>query len=349
MLAAWGAGAAVVAAWGLRRAPMAARTAAGAVSGRAGGRRAAASGAGAGGGRVRMLVDQARWATRASLRDMGVLFFAMAMPVGLYALFGSSMGQGATVHGVPFALFTACSMSAYGVGVIAFISNPEWVASARDGGVLKRLRGTPLAAWQYVAGRTAAVILIALVTTALVWAVGAALFGVRVNGPEGVVLSLLVLLLGTMTLAACGYALAALTPSRRAVASVGLGLLLPLSFFSDIFIVGSVPDWMATVGSVFPLRHFVHALADALDPAGLTIAWADLGAMALWLVAGSAIALRRFAWEPAAGAGPRSAGGGGAAGPPATGWRPRSLLRRRRAARAAATGTGAAPGPDPRR
>src|SRR5690606_40153392 len=129
--------------------------------------------------------------------------------------------------------------------------------------------------WQYLAGRTSSVLWISLLTGVLVFAVGVGFFDVEIR-PGGIPFALVVLLVGTLTLAACGYALAAVTPNAKSTAAIGLGILLPLSFYSDVFLIGGSPDWMGQVGSVFPLRHFVHALAATLDPSGVSLPWANL-------------------------------------------------------------------------
>jgi ABC-type multidrug transport system permease subunit len=295
VMAAWGAGALVVASWALRREPVRASASTTRPAGRARELGPAVAGHP---GRGALVLDQARWATRSVWRDSGSVFFAIAMPIGLYALMAAMYGDsGFRPDGKPFAFFFACSMAVYGIAVTAFINAPEAMAQARDRGVLKRLRGTPLAQWQYLAGRTGSVVWIALLTVILVFAVAMAVFDVRL-GIEGVPLALLVLLLGTLTLTACGAALVGLAPSGKAVASVGLGILLPLSFFSDIFLVGGSPDWMGTVGSLFPLRHFVHAFVDALEGAGISEIAPDLLVMTGWLVATTAVAVRWFRWEP---------------------------------------------------
>ena len=54
----------------------------------------------------------------------------------------------------------------------------------------------------------------------------------------GLPVALLIVILGTLTLAACGYALACVLPNARATAVVGLAILLPLSFLSDVFVFG---------------------------------------------------------------------------------------------------------------
>jgi ABC-type multidrug transport system permease subunit len=298
VLAAWGAAGILVAAWALRREPRSAAAPAVARDRAAahGGLRATAPGRPS---PMALVLDQNRWASTAARRDAGWVFFAVGMPVGLYALMASQMGgtefqQG----GVPFALFFAVGMAVYGAAVTAFMNMPEAVATARDRGLLKRLRGTPLAPWQYLAGRTTSVLWIGILTGILVFATGILAFGVTVPA-AAVPLALAVFLLGTLTLAACGYALAAVAPSGRAMGVIGLAILLPLSFLSNIFPVGgAMPDLLTTLGAVFPLRHFVEALTAAVHPDGPSVAWANLAVMSAWLIAASFVAVRRFSWQP---------------------------------------------------
>lgn len=246
-------------------------------------------------GNLGLVLAQAQAANRSTWRDGGSVFFALVMPVGLYALFVAMSGPDAAVDGVPFPTLYAASMVVWGTGVAAFLNLPEAVASARDAGVLKRLRGTPLRPWQYLAGRTTAALWLAAVVTALVLAVGLAFFDLRVS-LNGLLLGSLVILVGALTLASCGFALAALVPSARAVGAVGLVVLLPLAFFSEVFFIDG-PEWMGTVGALFPLRHFQSALTQAWDPAGVTLAWSHIGVMLLWGLAAGAIAIRFFRWD----------------------------------------------------
>jgi hypothetical protein len=247
-----------------------------------------------------MVAAQAQAANRSAWRDPGSMFFALVMPVALYALILSTQGREAgDVRGVPFPVFYAASMVAWGVGVAVFLNLPEAVMVARDKGVLKRLRGTPLRMWQYLAGRTVTGLFLAVVVTAAVLGLGVAFYDVTLTG-AGLALGLLVLLVGTVTMAACGFAVASAVPNAQAVGAVGLIILLPLAFFSDVFVVGG-PAWMTTVGSFFPLLHFQRALAAAWDPASPELAWASLGVMALWLAVAAAAAVRLFRWESRSG------------------------------------------------
>src|SRR6185312_4250446 len=197
--------------------------------------------------------------------------------------------------GIPFATYFAASMVVWGAAVVLCQTLPEVVVSARERGVLKRLRGTPLRPWQYLAGRTLAGFGLAVLLAVLVLAVGMPLFDVRVP-VAGLLAGVPVLALGTVTLAACGFALAAFVPSARAVGAVALVVLLPLAFFSDIFVIGA-PEWMRTVGAFFPLRHLQNALVAAWAPGGPTVGWTHLAVLLAWTIGAGAVAVRFFRWE----------------------------------------------------
>ena len=249
-------------------------------------------------GRLALLSDQARWATQSALHDTGWVFFAIAFPVAQYLFTAAVMGDvyAGTEITPPFGLQSATGMIAWGAIVTAMVFVPEAIARARDQGILKRLRGTPLQIGMYFAGRFASALLLVLGTAALILAAGMLWFDLEVAW-SGIVLAVGVLVLGAATLAACGLLLVSLLPSSKAVTAVGLGLAIPLAFFSDVFAIEAVPQWMSTVGSYFPLKHLANSMAYALDPAGPTISWLGIGVMTAWLVVTGLLAARLFRWS----------------------------------------------------
>jgi len=307
VLAAWGIGSLLFAAWALRREPATA-SAPRRTNGVARGTPAAVASIVrmpvVAGGRPRslaLMADQARWAITGARRNVSIVFFAIVMPVGLYALICSMYPQDAPVHDMPLGIWFGAAMTAYGAGVIGFMHLTVSLAAARELGALKRLRGTPVPAWAFLAGRTIEVLALALVVAILILAVGTIAFGVRVS-TGALPSAAAVLLLGTVTMATCGLALVALVPTARAASTLTMAILLPLSFVSDIFVVGNIPAPVQAFASLFPLKHVVAALAATLDPAGGSLAWTDLAVIAVWLVGASVVALRRFRWEPDPGA-----------------------------------------------
>ena len=309
VLAVWGIGSVLFAAWALRREPGGA-TAPGLSDGVALTTPAAeasmASMAVVAGGRpsaLALVADQARWALTGARRNVSIVFFAIIMPVGLYALICSMYPQDAPVHDMPLGIWFGAAMTAYGAGVIGFMHLPVNLAAARERGTLKRLRGTPVPAWTVLAGRTVEVLALTLVVAVLILVVGVVGFGVEVSA-GALPIAVAVLLFGTLCMTACGLALVAVVPTARAVSVLTMAILLPLSFVSDIFVVGNIPEPVQVFASLLPLKHGVAALAATLDPAGGSLAWTDLAVVAVWLAGASVVALRRFRWEP----GPAPAG-----------------------------------------
>jgi hypothetical protein len=242
--------------------------------------------------------DQARWATQSALRDIGWVFFSIAMPVGLYAFNASVIGgsPGPTDVTPPLELQSATGLIAWSVIVTALVNVPEAIARARDRGILKRLRGTPLRVGTYLSGRFISALMLVLVTAALILLVGSLWFELRVAW-GGLLAAVVAVTIGTASLMACGMVLVSLLPSSKAVTAVGLGITLPLAFFSDVFVIESVPAWMSTVGSAFPLKHLANSLSYALDPAGSTVSWLGLAVMTAWLVPSALLAGRIFRWS----------------------------------------------------
>lgn len=248
-------------------------------------------------GPLQLLAGQVQWATKAALRDLGWVFFAIAMPLALYVLTTAMMPTPVEDVTPPLALQLATGMIVWGAVVTGLVNLPEAVARARDAGVLKRLRGTPLPVTAFFAGRALSALAVVVATAALILAIGMLWFGLAIAW-QGLPLALALLVLGTATVTACGMLLAAVLPNGKAVVAVGLALAIPVAFFSDIFAIAFVPDWMSTIGSVLPVKPMTNAMASALDPGGTTIDGTAMAVMTAWLVGASLLAVRTFRWSP---------------------------------------------------
>ena len=129
------------------------------------------------------------------------------------------------------------------------------------------MRATPVPAWVVIAGRTLTSVAISVVMVVVVCLFGAVLYGVELptSTLPGVVVSVLV---GTFSLAALGFAVAALVPSENAAPPVANVIVLPLEFISGIFVPSEqIPDWMNSIASVFPVKPLFDSLLAAFDPA----------------------------------------------------------------------------------
>ena len=254
-------------------------------------------------GVARLVVDQTRYAARAFWRTSASAFFIVGFPVILLLLLPVVFGNGPMANrgGVPLTQFLAPVLAVYGAATAAYADFAQRVAALRDDGVLKRIHGTPLPVWAFVAGRILSAVLIAFASLAITVAVGMVVYGVELvpRALPGLLMSVAV---GIACFAALGLALAAVARNARAVPAIANATLLPLAFFSDIFLVGDVPRWMDVIGFVFPLKHFANAVADGVNPTipGAGLYPDHLAMMTLWLIVGLVVALRAWTWEPRA-------------------------------------------------
>jgi ABC-2 type transport system permease protein len=113
-------------------------------------------------------------------------------------------------------------------------------------------------------------------------------------------------IVGSATFCVLGFALSTAIDSEDSAQPVVQAIMLPLYFISGVFIPNpNLPSWLQHVARIFPVEHLANALHHAYDPAtqGSGFVWSDLAVLALWAAVGLAVALRRFAWAPAAAAG----------------------------------------------
>jgi ABC-2 type transport system permease protein len=249
-----------------------------------------------------LLRNQLRYANRELARDPASLFFAIALPALLAALFPTIFGHSELIpgRGVPLPQFLAPVLAVYGITVSAYVNLPEGIARARDLGILKRLRGTPLPGWAYLAGRLGATLWVGLLATVVVIGIDVLLYDVRILS-RTLLAVLVTIVIGTACMGALGLAVAALVPNVQTFAVVALATLLPLSFISDIFIIGGdLPRWVEVTGWLFPLKHLANAMAGAFNPtiAGSGFAWGHLAVVVAWGVVGMLVAAARLRFDP---------------------------------------------------
>ena len=121
------------------------------------------------------------------------------------------------LNGVQYTVpqFFGPSLAGYGVvsGTYAYLAVST--ASARQEGILKRLRGTPLPAWTYIAGRIGSALVIAALTSTLVLGISVVFYDLRIE-PEAVPAIVVTFVVGAIAFGALGLAVAAFAPNGDA-------------------------------------------------------------------------------------------------------------------------------------
>ncbi len=254
----------------------------------------------------RLLFAQVRHHNRLFWRSRVAAIFTIAFPL-MILVFSNSLiderfdvGDGevsvSQLYVPALAVFTA--VSATYTGLIM------QTALAREQGVLKRVRGTPLPPGLYLGGLVGSSIWVAALGTAVMVIVGwlAYDFAIDVARLPAAALAFVV---GVATFSALGLAVSGLASDGRAASALANFTLLPVAFLSGVFVpLEDPPRWLELAGDVLPLKPFVRAFDAAFNPNvdRPGIAFGRLGVLAVWFVIGVALAIRTFRWMPADGA-----------------------------------------------
>jgi ABC-2 type transport system permease protein len=249
-----------------------------------------------------LALHQFRYDQKTFWRNPASVFFTVMFPVMFLVLLGVIV-NGETIHsrgGIDATTYFIPGVITLAVVSATMVNLAMTLTILREGGILKRLRGTPLPSWVFIAGRIGNAIVTALLMFVLVTALGRLLFGVPV--PWSRLGALVVTLaVGSASFCALGVALTTIIPSRESAPAITNMIVFPLYFLSGVFIPESeIPSGVLHVADAFPVRHLFDALLAGFDPttAGAGFQLGNLAVVAAWGLAGLALAVRRFRWEP---------------------------------------------------
>jgi ABC-2 type transport system permease protein len=229
-------------------------------------------------------------------------FFTLIFPLILLVLLNAT-GSGGTVKvpggKIDFAQYFTPSIGVYALAVSCYVAPIFGLATAREQGTLKRVRGTPLSPWIYITAWLVGTILTGLAATTLMFVVSVPVFGVHIY-PHLLPAAIVTAVVGAVSLCAIGLAVSTFVRRADTAPAIANLTLFPLLFLSGVFFpLEGAPDWVVTIAHVFPLYHIVQAFTACFSPftQGSGFALGDLAEIAAWGVAGMVVAVRRFRWE----------------------------------------------------
>lgn len=269
----------------------------------AGSRSRAARRTAAGGGPLALLAHQVRFDLLASFRNPRARFFTIIFPIVLLVILAGVFGHGTTVvDGVDVKLshFYVPGILAMSIITSAYATLVVSVATARETGVLKRRRATPVSPAILIGGQALATLATNAIMTAVLLLIGRFAYGFSA-APGALVAIACTVIVGTLSFACIAYAVASLIGSVDAAQPIVQATVMPLYFISGIWIPNAnLSHTLQSIASVFPVEHLAAALhlASVHSSLGAAIAPKDLLVLAVWGLAAAAIAARRFSWLP---------------------------------------------------
>lgn len=237
-----------------------------------------------------LTIRQVGFENKVFWRNPAAAGFTFAFPLMFLVLFNALFSR---------PQFFVSRIAAFSVISACFTNIAISTSFARDQGVLKRKRGTPMPPAIYMLARVLHASAIGVLLVVVVAVAGALLYDVALPG-ETMVAFLVTLVVGAAAFCALGLAITAVVPNADAAPPIVNFSILPLLFISDIFVpTAQAPELLKRIADVFPVKHYATAMASAFNP-GQTSGWEpdDLVIVALWGIAGTLLAVRFFSWEP---------------------------------------------------
>lgn len=233
-------------------------------------------------------------------RNPAGAFFTVVLPLIFLVIFTSMFGNEEMSNGVRLATLYVPGILSLAVISATTVNLAITMTSRRERGMLKRVRGTPIPAWVFIASQALTGLTISALMTVVIIGIGRLAYDVSLN-LDSVPSLIVTIIVGAASFSAMGLALTSITPSEEAAPAVTNAIMLPLYFISDVFIPGDqVPKTISTIASVFPVQHMSKALQESFDPFidGTPWPWQHWLVIAAWGALGTIVAATTFRWTP---------------------------------------------------
>jgi ABC-2 type transport system permease protein len=246
---------------------------------------------------VTLFWHQLKWEQLTFWRSREAAIFVFLFPPLLFLLLASVFGDG-TRDGIPASTYLIAGLITYAVANTALGGLAIVLVIRREFGILKRLRSTPLPATLYLAVTLLSNLLVVVLQSLVVVALGLSLFDAEL--PENWLSFGVALVLGAAAFAGLGLAIAALVRSGEAIAAVVNVIILPMAFLSGSFgPADDLPGFLQVLRDVLPLHYLLELVLGAyVDGEAVWEHPTAIAVLVAWGAAGYVVARRRFGWEP---------------------------------------------------
>ena len=243
-----------------------------------------------------VLVHELRMQQLMFWRNRESAVFVFVFPPMLFLLLGAVYDG--TIDGVPAADRLLVGMLGYGCANTAFGGLAITLVIRREGGILKRLRATPLPTATYLGAVLVSTLIVFFLQMLVTVALGVLLYDAQ--GAESWLAVVPVVLLGGIAFAGLGFGVASLIRSAEGSSAVVNLIILPMAFLSGSFgPTSGYPQVLQAIADVLPLTYLIDLIEGAyLSGEPLTDDPTAVAVLVAWGVAGYLVAAKRFGWEP---------------------------------------------------
>jgi ABC-2 type transport system permease protein len=223
----------------------------------------------------------------------------VGLPVLIFVVFGRVLGPqlGRVSSGVPRVISVDLPiLASFLITTSTVLSLVAIIAIYREGGILRRLRATPLRPYTILTAHVLVKLLFTAVTLAAMLLAGRRYYSVDAGVP--LVSFTLALLFSTGSLLSLGFLIASIVPTARFAQPIGTLILYPMLGVSGLFVpVASLPPMLQAVARALPLTYAVSLLRGIWHGEGWSDHIGDVTVLSVMFLAFTAVSAKVFRWE----------------------------------------------------
>jgi ABC-2 type transport system permease protein len=233
------------------------------------------------------------------LREPLGAFGTIVVPVLVFLVVGRIVG-----HGLPPSSLAENSFMQTGLPVLvsiliavnAVLSLVTIISIYREGGILKRLRATPLRPQTILTAHVIVKLILTAATLALLVLAGKRYYPVGAHAP--LFSFTIALLISTWSILSIGFLIASIVPTARFAQPIGGFILYPMIGVSGLFVpIASLPPMIRGVARVVPLTYAVSLLEGIWKGEQWLAHVGDVAALVLVFLICTVLSTKVFRWE----------------------------------------------------
>ena len=222
--------------------------------------------------------------------------FGTVIPAAIFVLFGRMFTPQARNNVPRFVSVDLPIFASMLIATSAVLSLIAIIAIYREGGILRRLRATPLRPQTILTAHVLVKLAFTALTLALMFLAGRRYYPFAAGVP--IVSFTIALLFSTVSILSLGFVIASLVPTARFAQPIGTFMLYPMLGVSGLFVpVESLPPVLQAIARLLPFTYAVSLLRGIWRGDGWVAHAGDAAVLALMFVIFTAASAKVFRWE----------------------------------------------------
>jgi len=233
------------------------------------------------------------------LREPLGAFGSIILPVLVFLVVGRLSGGGRVTSAMATTGFIGVGLPVFVSVLIALsgvLSLVTIISIYREGGILRRLRATPLRPQTILTAHVLVKLALTLVTMALMVLAGKRYYPIHVDVPIfGFAMALLI---STWSILSIGFLIASIVPTARFAQPIGAAILYPMLALCGLFVpLQSLPPALQVVARLLPLTYAVSLLQGIWKGEAWSAHIGDVAALVVVFAVCAALSAKVFRWE----------------------------------------------------